>query len=112
MAAGGVQSESGPSSWLLRIGVDRSPWHGIMCLSNIWRAEGGRGLGHRLPLLPDPAEHLALDLDQVMGIEERMARVEGCVCHRLGPGVESAVATQGRGLVLSTGRHSRGRSPE
>jgi len=62
-------------------------------------AEAGTGLAHSLPILASPPQHLVLDLDQIVGVEEGIAGGEGGVAHGLGPGVEGMLTSKGGNLV-------------
>src|SRR2546428_12671333 len=69
-------------------------------------AEVLRGLACRSALLPDPAQHLVFDLDQIAGVEEGIASGEGGIANRLWTGVESVVLVQG--LELGVGEFGLG----
>src|SRR6266571_4334431 len=58
-------------------------------------AEIGGCLADRLAILPHPAQHLVLDLDQVAGVEEVIAGSEGGVANRLRSRIQSMLAAQG-----------------
>src|SRR5438093_291911 len=61
-------------------------------------AEGGGRPGHRVPIGVDAAEHLVLDLDQVAGVEERVAAEER-IADVLRAGVERTGGAE-RGALL------------
>jgi hypothetical protein len=44
-------------------------------------------------------QHLVLDLDQIVGVEEGIATGEGGIANRLGPGVEGMLTAKGGNLV-------------
>jgi hypothetical protein len=66
-----------------------------LCRIEGWsrKAEAGRGVGDRLPFSLDAPHHLVFDLDQVTGIEERMADESG-IRNRGGVRIESTGGAQ------------------
>ena len=74
-------------------------------------AEGRTALTHLLTLLSNPTEHLVLHLNEIVGIEEGIARGKGRIAHRLGPGIEGVVAPKGGSLVGRRVGESQGHPP-